>query len=388
MNTEPHSRPRSVEQEPGSLQEEIWSQFRAVLQQELKGMIEQALQEELSQHLRAGPYERASERRGYRNGHYRRRLLTRYGEMADLAVPRAEEGGMEFETLGRYQRRQREIDKILGQLFLAGISTRRLRRLSEELYGRRISATTISKTTAHLAEELEQYRTASIVDDEVEFLFLDGITERVRELGVERKILLCALGMTAAGKKRILGFRLVDAEDTASWKALLRELKARGLTGKHLRLITVDGCPGLLAALKEVYPFQKVQRCIAHRLRNVVVKLKRHQRGPVMAECKQIFAAASKPEAIRRFRAWAERWRVEAERAVRCLEKDFYHLLHYYAFPAELWKKTRTTNILERTFREYRRRTRPMQFFPNPESAERIYYGVTDYLNRNWEERS
>ena len=351
-------------------------------------MIEQALREELSQHLGAGPYERTGERRGYRNGHYRRRLLTRYGEMADVAVPRAEEGGMEFETLGRYQRRQLEIDKILGQLFLAGISTRRLRRLSEELYGRRISAATISKMTAHLAGELEQYRTAPIVDEEVEFLFLDGIAERVRELGMERKILLCALGMTAAGKKRILGFRLVDAEDTASWKALLMELKARGLTGKHLRLITVDGCPGLLAALKEIYPFQKVQRCIAHRLRNVVVKLKRHQRGPVMAECKQIFAAPSKPEAIRRFRAWAQHWQVEAERAVRCLEKDFYHLLHYYAFPSELWKKIRTTNILERTFREYRRRTRPMQVFPNPESAERIYYGVTDYLNQNWEERS
>ncbi len=94
------------------------------------------------------------------------------------------------------------------------------------------------------------------------------------------------------------------------------------------------------------------------------------------------FAAPSKPEAIRRFRAWAERWRVKAERAVRCLEKEFYHLLHYYAFPPELWKKIRTTNVLERTFREYRRRTRPMQVFPNPESAERIYYGVTDYLNQ------
>jgi transposase-like protein len=209
----------------------------------------------------------------------------------------------------------------------------------------------------------------------------------VRELGVERKILLCALGMTGTGKKRILGFRLVDAEDTVSWKALLMELKARGLVGKHLRLITVDGCPGLLAALKEIYPFQKGQRCIAHRLRSVVVKLKRHPRGPVMAEGKQIFAASSKPEAIRRFRAWAQRWRVEAERAVRCLEKDFYHLLHYYAFPPELWKKIRTTNVLERTFREYRRRTRPMQVFLNPASAERIYYGVTDYLNRNWEER-
>jgi len=387
MNAKSHSRLRSLEQGPGSLQEEIWSQFRAVLKKELKAMVEQALEEELTAHLAARSHERTAERRGYRNGHYQRRLLTRHGEIPDLAVPRAEEGGMEFQTLGRYQRRQLEIDQILGQLFLAGISTRRLRQLSEALYGRRVSATTISKTTTHLAEELEQYRTAPIADEEVEFLFLDGITERVRELGVERKILLCALGMTGAGKKRILDFRLVDAEDTASWKALLVELKARGLTGKHLRLITVDGCPGLLAALKEIYPFQKVQRCIAHRLRNVVVKLKRHQRGPVMAECKQIFAAASKKEAIRRFRAWAQRWQVEAERAVHCLEKDFYHLLHYYVFPPEQWKKIRTTNALERTFREYRRRTRPMQVFPNPESAERIYYGVTDYLNQNWEER-
>jgi putative transposase len=238
--------------------------------------------------------------------------LTRHGEIPDLVVPRAEEGGVEFQTLGRYQRRQLEIDKILGQLFLAGISSRRLRQLSEALYGQRVSATTISRTTAHWAEELEQYRTAPIADEEVEFLFLDGISERVRELGVERKILLCALGRTAAGKKRILGFRLVDAEDTASWKALLMELKVRGLTGKHLRLITVDGCPGLLAALKEMYPFQRVQRCLAHRLRNVVVKLKRHQCGPVMAECKRVFAAPSKSEAARRFRVWVQRWQVEA----------------------------------------------------------------------------
>jgi transposase-like protein len=146
------------------LQEEIWSQFRAVLKQELKAKIEQALEEELTEHLAARCHERSAERRGYRNGHYRRRLLTRHGEIPDLAVPRAEEVGVEFQTLGRYQGRQLEIDKILGQLFLAGISTRRLRQLSEALYGRRVSATTISQTTTHLAEELEQYRTAPIAD--------------------------------------------------------------------------------------------------------------------------------------------------------------------------------------------------------------------------------
>jgi transposase-like protein len=114
---------------------------------------------------------------------------------------------------------------------------------------------------------------------------------------------------------------------------------------------------------------------------------KHHQHGPVMAECKQTFPASWKSEAIRRFRVWCQRWQVEAERAVCCLEKDFYHLQHYFAFPPELWKKIRTTNVLERAIRGYGRRTRPMQGFPSPESAERIYYGVTDYLNRNWEER-
>lgn len=135
-------------------------------------MVEQASEEELTGHLAARAHERTAERRGYRDGHDRRRLLTHHGDIPDLAVPRAEEGGVEFQTLGRYQRRQMEIDKILGQLFLARISTRRLWQLSEALYGRPVSATSILQTTARLTEELKQYRTATIVDEEVEFLFL------------------------------------------------------------------------------------------------------------------------------------------------------------------------------------------------------------------------
>ena len=140
----------------------------------------------------------------------------------------------------------------------------------------------------------------------------------------------------------------------------------------------------LLKALREVYPLRRIQRCIAHKLRNVVVKLKRAQREACMGEAKLIFGAPSRTEAIRRFRVWRTKWLAEA--AVRCLEKDLFHCFHYFSFPKELWRTIRTTNILERAFREVRRRTRPMGMFTNAQSAERIMYCVTEHLNTTWQE--
>ena len=289
---------------------------------------------------------------------------------------------MEFQVFDRYQRRHADVDAAIGRLFLQGVSTRRLRGIARELFGKEVSATTVSKTAAYLDKELQHYQTKPLTDD-FPFLFLDGITQKVREIGVEKKVMLCALGPKEDGTKEMLSFRLVDQEDTDSWRAFLVDLKSRGLQGKALRLITTDGNPGLLKALKEIYPFFKVQRCIVHKLRNVAIKLKRRHLKPCMAEAKGIFNAPSRREAIKRFKEWKEKWQVEEERAVRCLEKDFHHCLHYYSFLKELWKKIRTTNILEREFREVRRRTRPMGFFPTEASANRIFYGVTNGIYRN-----
>jgi transposase-like protein len=132
-------------------------------------------------------------------------------------------------------------------------------------------------------------------------------------------------------------------------------------------------------------PLRRLQRCIAHKLRNVVVKLKRAQRETYVGEAKLIFGAPSRTEAIRRFRAWRAKWLDEAEAAVRCLEKDLFHCFHYFSLPRAPWKTIRTTNILERGFREIRRRTWPMGIFTNAESAERIMDGVTEHLNANWQ---
>lgn len=365
-----------------NVQEEVWRFIARTLMQGLRRLLESLLEDEITARVKAQRYERSPRRCGYRGGHYLRNLVTRYGLLEGLQVPRLAEGSIDFQLFNRYERRRPEVDAAIGRLFLQGVSTRRLRSIARELFGQEVSATTVSKTAGYLDEELKHYQTRPLSDD-FPFLFLDGITQKVREIGVEKKVMLCALGLKEDGTKEMLSFRLVDQEDSDSWRAFLVDIKSRGLLGKALKLITTDGNPGLLRALKEIYPFLKVQRCIVHKLRNVAIKLKRVHLKPCMAEAKGIFTAPSRREAIRRFKAWKEKWQVEEERAVRCLERDFYHCLHYYSFSKELWKKVRTTNLLERAFREVRRRTRPMGFFPHDESAQRIFYGVTKGIHQN-----
>jgi len=373
---------KRVKETEANVQEEIWKFIGATLKQGLKRLLESLLEDEVTTKVNARRYERSSRRQGYRGGHYIRYLITRYGPLQSLRVPRLAEGTADFELFDKYQRRRTDVDAAIGRLFLQGVSTRRLKSIAKELFGREVSATTVSKTASYLDAELKNYQTRPLSDD-FPFLFLDGITQKVREIGVEKKVMLCALGMREDGTKDMLSFQLADREDLDSWRAFLVDLKSRGLQGKALKLITTDGNPALLKAIKEIYPFLKVQRCIVHKLRNVAIKLKRVHLRPCMAEAKDVFNAPSRREGIKRFKTWKDKWQVEEERAVRCMEKDLYHCLHYYSFPEELWKKIRTTNLLERDFREVRRRTRPMGFFPHEESAQRIFYGVTNGIHRN-----
>jgi putative transposase len=369
-----------VKETEKNVQQEMWRFIATILNIGLKKFLEDLMEGEVTEQVKAKKYQRSQVRQGYRGGHYFRDLVTRYGLVEDLRVPRLAEGPVELHLFDKYQRRHDDVDTAVGRLFLAGVSTRRLRAMTKELFGQEISATTVSRTTAYMDDELKRYQTQPIAD-EFPFLFLDGITQKVRELGAVGKVVLCAMGMREDGTREMLSFRLVDQEETDSWRGFLVDLKSRGLQGKMLKLITTDGNPGLLKAIKEIYPFLKVQRCVVHKLRNVAVKLKRVHIKPCTAEAKNIFAASSRKEAIARFKAWREKWQVEEERAVRCMEKDLYHCLHYYSFPKELWKKIRTTNGLERAFREVRRRTRPMGVFPNEQSAERIFYGVTQSMH-------
>jgi len=366
-----------------NVKQQTWKHLEGLVKQLVKSLIEDLLKAEFDQQIGAKPYQRTRNRRSYRNGHYGRDLSTKYGLIENLKVPRAQEGGLNYTLFDRYQRRQEAVDAAIGRLFVEGISTRKLRRIIAQLYDQGVSAQTVSRTTRHLDQELKVYQTKPLPDD-VEFLFLDGITQKLRQVFGVKKTVLCAYGIRPHNLRVMLSFRIVDGESQANWSSFLADLKARGLLGSSLKLITVDGNPGLLAALKEHYTFVPVQRCIAHKMRNVAVKIKRCHQKPCLDEARKIWAASSRQEALDTFKAWKDKWFVPAERAVLCLEKDLHECLHYYEFDQASWKTIRTTNVLERAFREVRRRTKIMGVLPNQKSAERILLAVTQNLNQTY----
>jgi len=374
------------EADPAELQKLLWTEVEVSLKQYLKALIEELLKTELEAYLGALRYERSDERKDYRNGSYERTLATKFGEVEDLHVPRTRSGSYASKLFDQYARRASSVDEAIGTLFLNGVSTRKLEHIAKELLGTDVSHATVSRVAGELsAKDCLQFQEKQL-KDEYRFIFLDGISAHIREIGVQRGVLLCAVALKHDGQKEIVGARLADSESEKDWTAFLIDMKTRGLAGKNLELVTTDGGPGCIAALKTIYPFKKHQRCIAHKLRNMSSKLKMNVKGACMAGASAIFAAENRTEAIRRFNAWKTEWMVLAESAVRCLEKDLPECLTYMDFEKEVWKKIRTTNVIERTFREVRRRTRPMSIALPPHATERLFTNIANNLNANWSE--
>jgi putative transposase len=348
----------------------------------VKELVEQCLEAKRNEILKATSYERTHARTGYRGGTYPRRIKTHWGDI-EVRVPRLAQGSYGLDIIDRYGRRHVEVDEVIGRLFLAGCSTRRLHDIAEQLYGWGLGRSTVSSITKSLDAEVEAFRKKPLADT-VTYLLLDGIHGKVREIGAEHKVFLVAYGIHTDGRREILGFVLADSESAPAWRAFLADLKGRGLTGTALRLITVDGNKGLLKAVRDIYPLKPVQRCVMHKIRNVMSTCKVRNKGPVAASLRPIWGAKNRRQALRAVAEFERRWIVEEERAVRTLRRDLAHCLTFLDFPEQDHKMIRTTNRLERAFREVRRRTRPMGTYINKDSAERIMFGITDTMNRNW----
>ena len=202
-----------------------------------------------------------------------------------------------------------------------------------------------------------------------------------------REALLCAVGITETGSKEFLDFLLGGRESQVSWENLLLRLKSLGLSGKQLSLITVDGNPGLLAALGTCFLGVKVQRCTVHKLRNIANHCPRAIQASIMADVKRVIYATSKKEALEEFQTWKRRYQNFAPKAVACLEKDLNETLRFFDFPYRMWVSLRTTNIIERVFREFRRRTKVMDTFPTEESCIRIMFSLVQMINEDWKSK-
>lgn len=372
-----------------------WEERKAFFEEELeervrsgvKQMLEQALEAERTTRMAVGRYVRDVEtRRDYRNGYYRRDLGTRLGLLVGLRVPRTRLG-YRSELLPRYQRRQERVHGLVREAFLRGISTRRVGAVLEPVLGEAYSAQTISRILRGLDGAVQQFHRRPLRDDCV-YLFLDGVVLKVRDVRgkVRRRVVLVAYGISSQGRRELLAYRLAEGESEAAWTAFLQGLYQRGLVGRRLRLVITDGSTGLAAAVGLVYPQARVQRCWAHKLRNIADKVPRKE-GSCVAQAAAIYRAANRRLAERVFRRWAARWQKHRPKAVACVERDLEQLLNFFLMPQRHWKKVRTTNVIERAFREVRRRTRPMSSFTNPASCERIVFGVINHLNGSWEKK-
>jgi len=335
-----------------------------------------------------GRYERgASPGRDYRNGYYQRDFVTRFGTIR-LRIARTRGRSFLPAGLKRFQRRAEEVAILIREAFLRGISTRQVGRVVATLTGERVSAQTVSKLTRDLDQAVRQFHAAPLADDYA-YLFLYGVSLRVRRpAGRKRVQMLVAYGVRCDGTRHLLAFLRSQGESQADWEGLLQDLYRRGLEGKHLGLIVTDGCAGLAAAIRTVYPRVRHQRCWVHKMRNLLEHVRKCDYDQVKTSAQAIYLAQSRARAEAAFRAFQARWRQPYASMVRRLAQDLPELLSFFAFAPHLRRKLRTTNVIERCFVEVRRRTRPMVCFVNVESVDRIIYSIFQRFNLEWKTRT
>lgn len=332
--------------------------------------------------LNVAPYERSDQRVDQANGYYGRQLTTRLG-VVTLQVPRTRSGQFHTQVLERYARREPVINEALKQVFLLGVSTRQTGRALATLVEESVSAATVSAVAKALDGAVARFHRRRL-SDHYRYLILDGVSVRIRLVGkVQRRMVLCAYGITPEGQRELIDFQIVKAEGEDTWYGFLWNLWSRGLHGEFLELIATDGQPGLIKALGRLWAAVPHQRCWAHKLRNLENKLKASQR-PCLEEAKLIYQAEHRTEALCRFRQWKQRWQSRAPKAVACLETDLEELLAFFDCPRAHWRRLRTTNVIERLFVEVRRRIRTMCAFTTRSSCERILFSVFERTNINW----
>lgn len=364
--------------------EEFFDIFEQQIRQLARITIIRTIEDEFNQFIGAAPYQRSEDRADYRNGVRYRAFDTRFGTIEDIPIPRSRSGLFFTKLFSRWKRREKKITRLIADIFINGVSTRKVKNLTKTIWGRAYSASSVSRCNRVLQEEYIKWMNKPIKGS-IRYLFLDAINLKVRRHWISKESLLCAIAITDDGKKEFLTFLLGGRESTKSWENLLLLLLQRGLSPERLQLVIVDGNAGLLSAVDKLLPSVPVQRCIVHKLRNIVGRTPHRLRGIVPAEAKQIFYATSESEARQMFIDFKQRWQIQLPSVVECVEKDLDQLVAFYQFPYQHWIKIRSTNVIERAFKEFRRRVKVMETFPNELSCLRIMFSLAKMLNDNWE---
>jgi len=369
------------------VREQFWGDLAQHTRQSWQDLLGRLSVEARDRYLGVREYERSPDRTDARNGFYNRDFVTRLGTLR-VRVARTRQRAFLPVGLARLERRAAEVLLLIREAFLRGLSTRAVGRVVALITEEPVSAQTVSRLTRNLDQAVAQFHQARLVDD-WRYLFLDGVSLRVRRPGGRKRVqLLVAYGVRANGTRQLLAFTRSTGESQVAWEGLLMDLYRRGLEGRQLQLVVTDGCAGLATALQTVYPRVAHQRCWVHKLRNLLSTARRRDHAAMKADAQAIYQAASRSEAEGHAQAFAQRWRDAYPQLVTRLCRDLPELLAFFQCPRALWRKLRTTNVIERCFVEVRRRTRPMVCFVNVQSVERIIFSIFNRFNLEWRQRT
>lgn len=362
----------SVDEE--SLRGDIVELVRKTIQDTLNALLEQ----EADEMVGAERYERTADREAYRSGHYKRKLVTTSGQI-ELEVPKLRGATFQTAVIERYRRRETSVEEAIIEMYLAGVSTRRIEDVSEILWGAGVSAGTVSNLNEKAYRSVEEWRGRPL-SGEYPYVFIDGIyLKRSWGGSYENVSILVAIGVNGDGRREIIGCAEGFAESKDSWKESLLWLKGRGLSG--VRMVTGDKCQGMVGALEEVFPQASYQRCTVHFYRNVFSKVPKQKRTLVAKMLKAIHAQESREAAVAKadeVAASLEGMRLGA--AAKVVREGCPETLAYTDFPMQHWTRIRTNNAIERLNREIRRRTRVVGTFPDGHSALMLVTARLKYI--------
>jgi len=355
----------------------------------MKSLVKEVLQEvldvEMTEFLGADRSERNLGRTGYRSGYYSRGLVTRIGKL-ELRVPRDRNGEFSTALFERYQRSEKALVAALAEMYVQGVSTRKVTAITEELCGHRFSASSISTINKGMDEALARFA-ARPLDEVYPYLILDARYEKVREDGVIRsQAVLIAIGINWEGQRQVLAVELANRESATSWKEFLVMLKQRGLHG--VEFVVSDDHAGLKRAISEVLPEAAWQRCYVHFLRNALDYLPRKADDDCLQELRWIYDRRDIQEAQRDLAAWIGKWQAKYPKLVDWVESSIGETLTFYRLPRAHHKHLKSTNMLERLNEEIKRRTRVVRIFPNAASCERLVRALCVETHEAWLEAS
>jgi putative transposase len=351
------------------------------LQTALQALLQAALEAEMSETIGAEKGERTEARLSYRSGYYSRSLITRVGTL-ELRVPQDRAGRFSTELFQRYQRSEKALVSTLAEMYVQGVSTRKVKAVTEALCGHSFSASAISAINKSLDETLRAFSERRL-SEPFPYLILDARYEKVREAGIiASQAVLIAVAVDGEGRRQVIGVDLANRESRTSWREFLVALKERGLFG--VEFVVSDDHEGLRRAIREVLPGADWQRCYVHFLRNALDHLPRKLADDCLQELRWIYDRRELAEARRDIAAWLAKWHPKHAKLCDWVEDNIEETLTYYRLPLQHHKHTKSTNMLERFNQELKRRTHVVRIFPNAESCLRLVRALAVETHENW----